>query len=392
VIAPWHGRRATGTARDGARGPGSLRIAVVTEYYPPHIGGICEHVRYLAREARLRGHQVDIITSRLAGREPDPRVIEVGESCTVLANGAQARLTIGRGVRTRLREALARGRYDIVHLHAPLAPTLPLIAIEEATCPVVGTFHAYHHYSVAYAFGRRWFQRRLGRLAACIAVSAAARDAVARYFDAPWVIIPNGVDTDLYTPAAPRPLELPRDAPSILYVGRFDPRNGLGTLIRAFRGMRARGRRARLVVVGDGARRERYVAMAEGDPEIHFVGRVPHGLPGYYAASAILAAPATRGSFGITVLEAMACGTPVVCYDTPGFRTLLRDGVEGFRTPPHDAAALSAALERLLDDAALRRRMGEAGRRRALEFSWPVIGDAVLDVYARVLGATSLAA
>src|SRR6185503_14013847 len=76
-----------------------LRIALVTEYYYPHLGGICEHVHFFAREARRRGHHVDIITSRIAGTEERPHVIRLGHSHPVYFNGSQARVTLGVGLR-----------------------------------------------------------------------------------------------------------------------------------------------------------------------------------------------------------------------------------------------------------------------------------------------------
>lgn len=363
------------------------RIALVTEYYHPHVGGIPEHVRHFAHEARRRGHVVHVITSHLPGGEQSPDIVRIGESVTVRANGSLARLTVGRGLRTAMRRALRRGRYDVVHVHAPLAPSLPMLAIEEARCPVVGTFHAYFEFSVAYAFGRRYFQRLMDRLDAAIAVSAAARDATARYFHADWTIIPNGVDTTVFEPSARPPALLDDGVPTVLFVGRFDSRNGLPALIEAFRLLRAGGRRARLLVVGDGPQRDRYHRLAAGDPDVVFAGHVPSGLPGYYAGSTVYACPAVLGSFGITLLEAMACGTPIVCYDTPGFRTLVRDGVEALMTPPGEVGALARALGRVLDDEALRRRLRAAGRDRVRAFAWPAVADAVLALYDRVLAA-----
>ena len=369
-----------------------LRIGIVTEYYYPHVGGICEHVHYFAREARLRGHHVDIITGRIPGAEPMPDVIPVGESIPVMANGSMCRFTGGRGLRSTLRSLFRQQNYDVLHAHAPLAPSLPMIAIQEARCPVVGTFHAYHDWAISYILGRRYFQQLFDRIDAAIAVSAAARDAVAKYFRGEWTIIPNGVDTDFFTPTVPPSPAVPDDLPVILFVGRFDPRNGLGALIEAFKKLRSTGRQARLFIVGDGPRRERYRRLAAGDPLVHFAGAVPDGLPAYYNAATIYACPATRGSFGITLLEAMACGTPVVCYDTPGFRTLVRHEQQALLTPPDDIDALARALARLLDDEALRRRLGSAGARHAASFAWPRVAEQVLDVYARLTGAASLAA
>src|SRR5882672_9023565 len=90
-----------------------LRIALVTEYYYPHLGGICEHVHFFAREARRRGHHVDIITSNIKGAEPQANVIRLGHSQPVYMNQSQARITIGRGIRKEVRRTLRLGRYDI---------------------------------------------------------------------------------------------------------------------------------------------------------------------------------------------------------------------------------------------------------------------------------------
>ena len=79
----------------------TLRIALVTEYYYPHLGGVCEHVHFFAREARRRGHHVDIITSNIPGAERQPHVIRIGRSQPVYANGSQARVTLGLGLRRR---------------------------------------------------------------------------------------------------------------------------------------------------------------------------------------------------------------------------------------------------------------------------------------------------
>ncbi len=365
--------------------PSSLRVALVTEYFYPHMGGICEHVHHLASELRARGHHADIITSHLQGGEERPDVIRIGDSITVRSNGSLARVTVGKGLRRAMRAALERGRYDVVHVHAPLTPSLPMLAVDEARCALVGTFHAYFDYSVAYIFGRRYFQRLMDRLDAAIAVSPAARDSAARYFETEWSIVPNGVDTDLFHPGAAPPPVLGDGVPTVLYVGRFDPRNGLPSLIEAFRLLRAEGREARLVVVGDGPERDRYRALAGGDANVHFAGRVPDGLPGYYAGCTVYACPTVLGSFGITLLEAMACGAPIACYDTPGFRNVVREGREGLMTPPGDTAAFTRSLARLLDDAALRERMGRAGRERALEYAWPRVTDEVLEIYARAM-------
>ncbi|MEP6690252.1 MAG: glycosyltransferase family 4 protein [Gemmatimonadaceae bacterium] len=369
-----------------------LRIALVTEYYYPHLGGVCEHVHYFAREARSRGHHVDIITSNIPGAELSPHVIRLGRSQPVYANGSQARITIGLGLRKQMRDVLRRGRYDIVHVHAPLTPVLPLLAVEEADCAVVGTFHTYFDKSVTYTIGRKYFQDRLNRLDAAIAVSDAAIAANERYFDADWIVIPNGIDVDAFSPDAPPPPDIRTDVPSILFLGRFDPRNGLATLIDAFKRVRGRKRQAQLVVVGGGPLAEHYLRMAGGDPDIKFVGKVLDGRPSYYAHSTMYACPTTKASFGITLLEAMACATPIVCSDIPGFRDVVQHGREALMVPCGDRDALASSLVKLLDDESLCRQLGDEGRVRSMAYSWPRVADTVLDVYARLLGYATVAA
>lgn len=370
----------------------NLRIALVTEYYYPHLGGICEHVHFFAREARSRGHAVDIITSSLPGAGDREHVIRIGRSVPVYFNGSQARLTVGRGLRREMRSVLVAGGYDVVHVHSPLTPTLPLLAIEESPAPVVGTFHTYFDRSWNYRALRGYFQRRLDMLSAAIAVSQSTIVALERYFDADWRIVPNGVDTDLFHPDAPAPREIRSEAPAILFLGRFDPRNGLSTLMEAFKRVRARGRRAQLIIVGDGALRGYYRRRAEGGRDIIFAGAVLDGRPGFYANSAIYACPTTKASFGITLLEAMACGTPIVCSDILGFRDVVKHGREALMVPSGDRDALANALVRLLDDAELRARLGERGRQCALQYDWQHVATRILDVYREVLETSRLAA
>jgi phosphatidylinositol alpha-mannosyltransferase len=365
--------------------PRPLRIALVTEYYYPHLGGICEHVHFFAREARRLGHHVDIITSHLADAPPTPGVIRFGRSMPIYANGSQARLTIGMGLRRDMRRTLREGRYDIVHVHSPLSPVLPVLAIEEAEVPVVGTFHTYFDRAIPYRLFRGYFQRRLDMLAGAIAVSQSTIIALTRYFDADWTIIPNGIDTDLFRPDVPRAPAMRRDVPNILFLGRFDPRNGLATTIDAFKRVRGRGRRAQLVVVGDGPLRNHYRKHAAGDPDINFVGPVLDGRPGYYAHASMYACPTTKASFGITLLEAMACGTAIVCSDILGFRDVVAHDREALMVPSGDRDSLANAMVHLLDDEGLRSRLGETGRARAAAYDWRHVTELVLAEYRKVL-------
>jgi phosphatidylinositol alpha-mannosyltransferase len=349
-------------------------------------------VHFFAREARARGHHVDIITSNLPGAAAEPYVIRIGRSQPVYFNQSQARITIGRGIRKQMQRVLRLGRYDILHVHSPLTPVLPLLAIEESTCPVVGTFHTYFERSLTYAAFGPYFQKRLDMMSAAIAVSRSTTVMLNKYFSADWQIIPNGIDTALFHPDAPLPPGMERDVPTILFLGRFDPRNGLSTLIESFRRVKSRQRDARLVVVGDGPLRNHYYKQARDLPDITFVGSVLKDRPSYYANSTVYACPTTKASFGITLLEAMACETPIVCSDILGFRDVVANGREALMVPCGDRDAIADALVRVLDDPALARRLGETGRTNALDYSWSSVTSQVLEVYQSVLGGVRVVA
>ncbi|MEP7384753.1 MAG: glycosyltransferase family 4 protein [Gemmatimonadota bacterium] len=359
-----------------------LRIAMVSEYYYPHLGGVTEHVHYLSRELRRLGHHVDIITSTI---DPDDRrddVVRLGRSVPVYGNASMARITVARGLRDRMRGVLRDGRYDLVHVHCPLNPTLPMLAIEAAQVPVVGTVHTWFPASLAYAMGRRYFQRLLDRVDIPVAVSEAAAKAHDRYFRADWRVVPNGIDLDEFHPHLARPAGMSGDAPTILFVGRFDPRNSLGMLFEAFTQVQRSVPDARLVVVGDGPLRRHYRRLASANPGITFTGPLIDERAAHYAAASVYACPTTRASFGITLLEAMATGTPVVCSDLHGFRCVVSHEQEALLTPVGDVQQLARALVRVLTDDALRKRLGSRGLDRARQFSWPIVARQLLELYA----------
>jgi len=200
-------------------------------------------------------------------------------------------------------------------------------------------------------------------------------------------VIPNGIDSNHFSPDAAPVAELVGDHQNIVFCGRFDPRNGLDTMIEAYRLLyRDRGDQVRLVVIGDGPLRKHYYRAAGGDPDITFVGSVLHERPSYYAHSAMYACPTTKASFGITLLESMACETPVVCSDIYGFRDVVKHEREALMVHCGNQDDLADALVRLLDDETLRARLGKRGRQEAENYSWTKVTEAVLDIYTAVLG------
>lgn len=370
----------------------SLKIGIVTQSYYPHFGGVTEHVHHMALALERRGHSVTVITGGPQAPCPgaSPRVVRAGRTALVPSNGARATVTIGLGLGKWLKDLMRSENFDLINCQCPLRPTLPLLAIKHAPCPVIGTFHASAKSNLGYAVFRRPLQFYHSRLAGSIAVSEPARDFVRRYFGGEYRIIPNGVDTERFSPDV-RPLERFDDgAFNVLYVGRLEPRKGLSILIDAFRAFRAsESQRARLILVGDGPLRGRLRRSVprEIKDDVHFAGTVcPDLLPRYYASARVLCSPATGGeSFGIVLLEAMASGVPVVASDIPGYRTAVRNGEHGLLVETGSRRSLTTALRLLAGDESLRKQMSAAGRENSRSYSWNVVAGKMEDYFSELL-------
>jgi len=367
----------------------SLNIAIVTHAYYPQYGGVTEHVHHSAVELRRRGHRVTIITCghRNASRAEADDVIRLGGNILIRYNKAYVNLTTGWNIYGKMKRLLRKGRYDVVHVHCPLVPVLPLAATRTARDSLIfGTFHASAKSNAGYFLFRPFLSKYHRRLDGKIAVSNPARDFVHKYFGGEYRIIPNGVDPSRFNPDNPPMEELADGTLNVLFVGRPDPRKGLEYLIRAMETVRSRSRHGvRLVVVGDGPRKTTYEAMVnpKHKDSVLFLGSVSRELlPRYFSSAHVFCSPATGNeSFGIVLLEAMASGVSVVASDIPGYRTVVSNGEEGFLTNPRDHEAIAKAILLLLNDAKLREEMGAKGRQKALRYSWASVAAQIEQYY-----------
>lgn len=370
-----------------------MRIGIVSQSYYPRYGGVTEHVHHTALELRKRGHDVTIITSHFRRGEATtaPGVERVGYNLLIPFNGAFVDLAVGFGLERALRALMRRHEFELVHTHAPLVPTLPLMAVKACQVAQVGTFHTTGGRSRLLEWMRGGLAPIVARLDARIAVSGTARDFAARYFPGHYHVIPNGVDVDAFNPAVTPFAEWRDEAKvNVLFVGRLDPRKGLHVLLAAWPEIvRRTGGRARLLVVGDSYLRAKFEASvpAAVRPSVTFLGHVPsRDLPRWYATGDIFVSPALGNeSFGIVLVEAMAAGRAVVASDIPGYRSVVQPGINGEVSPPGDVAALAGCIVRLVEDPARRAALGLQGRTHALRYAWPRVTDQIEAVYRDVL-------
>jgi phosphatidyl-myo-inositol alpha-mannosyltransferase len=378
-----------------------MRIALVSPYSWTLPGGVTRHIDELAVELISQGHDVrvmapvdpdDRLTRLLHRRQPDKvtlpdYVIPLGRTAALRANGAVSNLSFFPESVARMRRELRAGRFDVVHVHEPIAPVIGWDACCFDGAPVVGTFHAY---------STKWFpnatasllgaRRIFNKLHARIAVSEAARWTGERYFGGNYDVIPNGVDAAA-APAGPKPTG---DEFRILFVGRDEERKGLPILLAAFAGLREHVP-AKLELVGASTEAvEPLVAdLNGGTGDVEFAGTISNEeLWERLHRADVLCAPSLGGeSFGMVLIEAFAAGTPVVASDIAGYRHVVTHGRDGVLVPPGRPLELAEALRSLSLDSKRRREMSSLARERAADFAWPRVAGAVSGVYARALDA-----
>jgi D-inositol-3-phosphate glycosyltransferase len=199
--------------------------------------------------------------------------------------------------------------------------------------------------------------------------------------------IPFGVDTDVFKPAR---LEERREECEILYAGSLYPLKGVHDLIRAIAEVRKHGLKADLTIVGEGQQKEALTALTRAlgiEEHVKFEGFVPYSnMPSYYKRSDIFCFPTLGEPFGKAVIEAMACGKPVIATNAGGSAEIIQDKIDGILVPPSNPEAIALQITRLIEDKNERRRLGERARETAVNrFSWSTIAEKYHQLYSRLL-------
>jgi len=354
--------------------PQALRVALICPYSLSVDGGVQVQVLGLATALRELGVDARVLAPT-DGPPPAPGIVSLGPTHRFPSNGSIAPITVGKAAVGRTLEGLRAFRPDVVHLHEPLQPGANHTALLGTDIPAVGTFHAAHPGRNGwYDAFRKPLARMVDRLAVRTAVSAEAQRNVEAAFGGVCDILPNGVDLRAFSSAEPWPAA----RPAIVFVGRHEPRKGLGVLLEAFAGLE---RDAVLWVVGEGPQTTELAARGVAD--VSWLGRVSEREKARRLRGATVACfPSIEGeSFGVVLLEAMASGTAVVASDLTGYRHVARAGREAVLVAPGDAAALRAGLRRALDDPPGRRDLVARASERAAEFSMSTLAEAFLERY-----------
>ncbi|NLD27846.1 MAG: glycosyltransferase family 4 protein [Myxococcales bacterium] len=369
-----------------------MKIGIVTEYFFPTIGGITENVHHTAMELLRRGHEIRLITggtseSRGVGQEISDRIIHIGKSIPTFFNGSCGRISTGFDLSKRMRGILEAEQFDILHLHSPHFPTLPLIAAMQSSCPMVGTFHTCMNVKPLYMWYVKKIRPVVDRLDGKIAVSKICAEESAQYVGGPFEIIPNGVDVGWWKNGAKKIGKFDDGKINILFIGRPDTRNGLDILIRAFSNIHRRFRKTRLIVVGDGPLLFYFKSLVPDkiSDSVFFEGSALEARRDYMKSSHIMCFTPEIASFGITILEGMSAGMPLIASDIEPFAELVTNEESALLINPKSVDEMEHALARLINDDELRTSLGAWASRRVDRYDWKRVTDMHLEYYSRIL-------
>jgi glycosyltransferase involved in cell wall biosynthesis len=406
------------------------RIAMISEHASPlallggvDAGGQNVYVGQVARHLAEMGHEVDVFTRR--DRADLPRAVPWCEGARVIHVPAGPPEPVRKEdllphmdeFTRHVRRACRARRYDVVHAHFFMSALVAADVRRATGTPFVVTFHALGRVRRLHQGGADAFPE--ARLAIEDRVVAEAdriiaecpqdeRDLLRLYNADPSRIatVPCGFDPaefwPISKPVARAELGLDPDEPILLQLGRMVPRKGVDNVVRSLARLRKDlGVPARLLVVGGESEvpdpavtpeigRLMGIAREEGVADaVTFVGsRCRQALRSYYGAADVFVSTPWYEPFGITPVEAMACGTPVVGSNVGGIKSTVRDGETGFLVPPDDPVSLADRLALLFRDPALRRSFSRRAVRRANAlYTWKRVSASILEAYEDVLAA-----
>lgn len=346
-----------------------MRVGLVCPYSLSVPGGVQGQVSGLARAFERLGHETRVFAPP-------------GEPIRLPANGSVAPVSLSPKAAAEVVTAVRAERLEVVHLHEPMAPVLGYGCLARHPAPLVGTYHRSGSSGWYRALRpvARWANERLdARCAVSEAAAETARTAVGGSFE----VLFNGVELDRFAGARP----VTAERPTVLFLGRHEPRKGLETLLDAFGEVPGD---AVLWVAGAGPETDRLRARYPESERVRWLGVLAEDeVAPRLAGADVLCAPSLHGeSFGMVLLEAMAAGTIVVASDIPGYRAAAAGHAE--LVPPGDAVALGRAVGAVLAEVATgsgRAAPGarDAARAHARRWSMEELARQYLAVYERVI-------
>jgi len=378
-----------------------MNVCIVSKMFPPGVGGAETYAYELANALGKLGHTVDVYTQSVSDHDEEVAIhsnVTVTRLCS-----ARKKLVVFETLYFSLksRPSIDFSQYDIVHGTLMPASTIALTpGFGMSDIPIVATSHgtsidealsndpaAFEDYLLKYFFHpiNVIMDGIAGRSAdSIIAISRHAANRLAEFyrFDETRIeYVPHGVDTDTFSPDVATHPAISEDKFTALYVGRLSPRKGLDMAVDALASVQSE---VELVIAGTGRHKDSLYRRAEArgiEDRINFLDYVPKSrLPSLYASADIFVLTSTYEGFGLVVLEAMACGTPVIGTAVGGITDIIRGTTDGYLIP-RDPSVLADRIDRLADDKSLLNHFGKNAREHAEQMDWQIVAEKVETIY-----------
>ena len=367
-----------------------MNVALISFHSFIEPGGVKTHLLNLAKEFKKKKIDFKIAVPRRKLNENYGKdVVLFGTSFPLNWGGGSADLVFNF-TPISIERFLMKEKFEVLHFHNVSFPSFFQILLSPLsfTTTNILTFHSdiersnfLKNFSQLFDIFVSFCNWRLDGL---IAVSKTAL----KYFEKfkkPKVIIPNGVDLNLFNPKNKKIEKFLDGKINLLFVGRIEERKGLIYLLKAFLILKNKYQNLRLIIAGDGPERENCEKFVKENnlKDVIFLGKLEKEIPSLYATCDIFCAPSIFGeSFGLVILEAMASGKPVVGFANEGYKELLR-GKKGerFLAKPKDFKELAQKIEVLIKNEKLREEIGKWGEKEAKKYSWEKIAEKILNFY-----------
>ncbi len=341
-------------------------------------GGVQAQVLGLSRTLRAMGVDVQVLAP-CDGQPPETWVTPLGNSIPYAQNGSIAPLAPDPAAQFRMLGAIKDFRFDLLHLHEPLAPGPTFTSVLVKPVPLVGTFHASGRIGI-YRWARPFLRRLAAKIDTKIAVSQEAAAMAQRNIRGDYDILFNGIEMSQFASRT----TVAKEGPTILFLGRHEPRKGLSLLLEALQMLPDN---VSLWVAGEGPETTELRARYGEDGRISWLGFVSEAEKiARLQAADIFCAPSLGGeSFGIVLLEAMAAGTAVVASDLVAYKAVARNNQDAFFFRTGDADSLAKTLLDTLDNEVKTQAAIASGLLRAEQFSMKTLAEAYLIKYEQLL-------
>jgi len=370
-----------------------LKIAMFFSSDPAHAGGVQEHIFYLSKELAKLGHKIDIFgpeNNILPYKNYHPIAKAVG---LPIPNGNLANITVDISEGTGILKKVNFDKYDLIHIHEPYTPFINWEIIKNVKKPKVATFHtAWDDDSII-----NFINPLVSLFKDTFSSNFKAAIFVSKIGKKRWQYlcrknvfkktIYNAVDNEIFKPVR----KIEKKIVNLLFVGRLVNRKGLIYLLKAVKKILTINHNIKLIIIGDGPEKlksEKYVKKNNLGKFIEFKGEIfGKERINYYQRSDIFCAPYTDEAFGITILEALSCGVPVVGFRNKAFSEILK----GYPYPKlfiknKNFLELSLALNQLISNSKKRKEISIWGIKKVIKFNWTNTAKETEDLYYKVLG------